>query len=210
MAATKAADECQAGIIGYTTTYGTSTPAEFVSEPLKANATIGGPSTFTFYFVDEAQPVFGAYGTGSITYALDAITQDGITIGVAGGDLSEGLITGPTPTKSEYPLVIPGTELPAGSKLRLQLFVSCFCTSTNRMLFGGEFADSGLRMGTGAFKAGATASVPKSSAPKPRVEGKKVLPATGVALSGLGYLLVIGAMALGIAGALMRRTYALG
>ena len=195
LAPTKNTAECQAGIVGYAVNYGVGTPAEFVSEPLKAPLTIGGESQFTFYLVSEAQPATGAYGTGAITYALDAITSDGKTLGVAGGDLAEGAVSGPTPSKSEYPLVIPPTAVPAGATLRLRLSVSCFCTSTTRFLYGGEFADAGLKTGIGSFKVGgATTGAPKpASAPKPVVKGEKQLPATGVGAPSMGYLFLLGA-----------------
>jgi serine protease AprX len=200
MAATKNTAECQAGIVGYGTTYGAGTPAEFSSEPLKAAITIGGPALLTIYLVDEAQPVFGAYGSGVISYTLDAITQGGDTIGVAGGDMEDGAVVAPTPSKSEFPFVIPATEVPAGATLRLQLRFSCFCSSTQRMLFGGEFADSGLRSGFGSLKAGgASIGAPKPApAPKPVVKGGPQLPATGVGGSALGYLLMLGASALAL------------
>ena len=66
LAPTKNTDECQAGYVGYAVNYGVGTPAEFVSEPLKAPLTIGGASQFTFYLVSEVQPATGAYGTGAI------------------------------------------------------------------------------------------------------------------------------------------------
>ena len=204
LATTKAAGECQAGLFGYPTSFGAGIPAEFVSEPLKAATTIGGPSLITLYLVDEAQPAFGAYGSGVVGYALDAITNEGETVGVGGGDLGAA-ITAPTPSRGEYKLVIPPTVVPAGSTLRLSFTLTCFCSSTTRMVFGGEYADAGITTGIGSFSASGSPSAP-APAPKPAVKGAKQLPATGVASSALGYLLVASAAALAFATRRSRRT----
>ncbi|MEX2554193.1 MAG: S8 family serine peptidase [Actinomycetota bacterium] len=194
LAPTPATTDCQAGIADYTTTYGVGTPAEFVSEPLKTTTTVGGLAKFTFYFAHESQPVLGAYGAGSITYALDAIATDGKTVGVAGGEVSDGAMAGPTPTRGEYPFVTPPTVVPAGSTLRLRFQVSCFCSGGMRMVYGGEFADSGITMGIGSLQASGTASAPKPApAAKAAVKGAKQLPATGVGTSAAGHLFMLGA-----------------
>jgi serine protease AprX len=207
LAPAKATDDCQAGMMGYAVNYGAGTPAEFTSEPLKAPMTIGGTGRFTLYLADEAQPVFGAYGTGAITYALDAVSPSGDVLGVAGGELEDGAVSGPTPTKNEYPLVVPPTMIPAGSQLRLRLQISCFCTSTMRMVYGGEFADAGFITGIGSFQVGgASTGAPKPApAPKPSVKDSKQLPATGVGAPSIGYLLLLGAAVIAFATRRARR-----
>ncbi len=208
MAPTKATGECQAGTMGYATNYGAGVPAEFVSEPFKAPVTIGGPSSFTLYLVDEARPAFDpVLSPGLISYALDAITEDGITIGVAGGDLADVAVSGPSVQKGEYPFDIPAAEIPAGATLRLRLQIAYVNSSATRMLFGGEFADSGIRFGIGALKAGSVGTgSSKPTVQKPVVKGEKHLPATGVGGSALGYLFLIGAGAGAFAVRSTRRT----
>jgi hypothetical protein len=164
----------------------------------------------SLYLVDEAQPAFGAYGSGALSYLLEAITEDDEALGLGGGELGAG-ITGPTATKSEYKFVIPPSEVPAGSRLRLTFTLSCFCSSTTRMVFGGEYGDAGIATGIGSFTAsGRSWAAPVEApapapAPKPAVKGTKQLPATGVGSSGLGYLLVASAAVLAFATRRSRR-----
>jgi len=76
------------------------------------------------------------------------------------------------------------------------------------MLFGGEYADSGIKTGIGSFQAagGAPTGAPKPApAPKPVVKGGSQLPATGVGASSLGYVLLLGAPAIAFATRRSRR-----
>jgi hypothetical protein len=174
----------------------------FTSDALKAATTLGGPAKFALYLVSEADPVMSVYGNGAISYALDALTAEGKTVAIAGADLAITADVTPTATKVEYPFVIPPTVVPAGAKLRLQLWLSCFCSSAARMVYGGDYADSGMVVGVGSIVSGASAPKP---APKPVVEGEKHLPATGVGTSTAAYLLVLATIAVGLTARRARR-----
>ena len=194
-APTKDTEQCQAGMMGYAVNHGANIPAEFISEPLKAATTVGGASKFALYLVTEAEPVTSAYGGGAISYALDALTADGKTLPIAGADLALSAKPSATPELSEYKFVVPATVVPAGAKLRLQLRVSCFCSSTQRMLYGGEYADAGMTVGVGSIVTGAPLP---PAVPRPVVKGRKELAATGVGTSVAAYLLLLGAIAIGL------------
>ncbi|MGH2728546.1 MAG: hypothetical protein ACRDKS_16370, partial [Actinomycetota bacterium] len=72
--------------------------------------------------------------------------------------------------------------------------------STMRFLYGGEYADAGIKTGFGSFQVGGAATgAPKPTpAPKPAVKGGKQLPATGVGTSTTGYLFLVGAAVLAL------------
>ena len=195
----KGTGDCHAGIVGYGVNYGAGIPAEFISEPLKTPLVVGGPSVMTLYLADSAQPAYSvAFGSG-ITYALDAVLPNDEAIGVAGGEMSKRAEVTPSATRGEYGFAIPPTAVPAGARLRLRLQFSGVYTSTMRMLYGGgEYADSGIVTGIGSITTGAASTgggakpAPKPK-PKPDVKGDDQLPATGVAASATGYLLLLGA-----------------
>ena len=204
MAPTKDTAECQAAPMGYATNYGAGGPAVFTSEALKATTTMGGPATFALYLVSEADVATDAYGDGAISYAFEALTADGKTIAIAGGDLAIPAEITATATRVDYAFVIPPTVVPAGSELRLELSVSCFCSSAARMLYGGDYADAGVIVGVGSIVTGASAPQPAPK-PKPVVKGGKQLPATGVGTSRAALVLLAGAIVIGLTARRMRR-----
>ena len=204
----KATGDCQAGHVGYAVNYGAGVPAEFISEPIKGQLVVGGPSVLRLYLADTAQPAWSVAFASGLTYTLDALAGDEV-IGVAGGEVDA--VVSPTGDAGEYKLVIPPTVVPAGARLRLQMSFSGVYTSTMRMLYGGDYADSGITMGIGSFQvAGAKGgSSAPSPAPQPAVKATKQLPATGVGSSGVASALLVGAAFLSLASARTRRTHSL-
>jgi serine protease AprX len=213
LAPTKSTAECQAGIMGYGVNFAAGIPAEFVSAPLKAPIVLGGPSVITLYLADAAQPVYDPIpdetSAPHITYALDAIDAAGEETGVSSGTIPSPALSGTSPVRGEYTLIIPPSVVPVGSTLRLRLQISAIYTSTMRMLYGGEYADAGIKTGVGSFTTGKAATGGSKPAPKPKpnpeAKGGKQLPATGVGASATGTFLLLVAAALVLATTRSRR-----
>lgn len=145
------ADEsCHAGTVGYLLNYGVGAPASFTSEPLALPTVIGGEAVLSTYLVTEAQPIYGLAFGSRLNYQLDALDEAGnVLLAVAGGELIP--MIGPTPTLGEMAFTVPVTAIPAGARLRLNMSFTGVYTSAMRLLWGGEFADSGLRLRTGSL-----------------------------------------------------------
>ncbi|MFP5307623.1 MAG: S8 family serine peptidase, partial [Gammaproteobacteria bacterium] len=146
--------DCHAGTVGYAVNYGLDVPAEFVSEPLAEAVTLGGAGMLKLWLVDTLQPLWSnAFGSG-LTYQLDAVDDAGETlVAISGGDIGAPIV-GAEPTLGEYALAVPPTEIPAGARLRLRTRISGVYTSTMRLLWGGDFADTGLQLTTGKLDSG--------------------------------------------------------
>jgi hypothetical protein len=124
---------------------------EFVSEPLHADVVVGGPATLRLTLVNEAEPVTSIPFLARMVVLLDAVSDDGtFVVGVSGSVVDTK--TGPKPGVGEYELAIPPVTVPAGSRLRLQLRISGFVDRTRdtmlRLLWGGEYAATGLDLTT--------------------------------------------------------------
>ena len=140
--------DCHAGTVGYLVNYGLGIPATFTSAPLEQDTVIGGDALLTLYLATEVYPIYSLAFSSSISYQLDALDSDGnllMAVG-AGEDLS---IVGATPEQGLYPFSLPPTTVPAGAQLRLQLNFSGVYTSAMRLVWGGDYADAGLRLTTG-------------------------------------------------------------
>jgi len=149
---------CHAGTVGYLVNYGLGTPAEFVSEPLAAAAMVGGQAALRLYLVDALQPIYSFAFGSSLAYQIDALDEAGtVLVAIAGGEFPGGAIAGAQPMLGEYLIELPPTALPAGARVRLQMRFSGVYTSTMRLVWGGEYAASGLTLPTGGLEPRAAA-----------------------------------------------------
>jgi serine protease AprX len=156
LTASTADADCSAGTMGYLVNYGLDAPAEFVSEPLVEATTLGGAGLLKLWLADALQPLWSNAFAATLSYQLDAIDDAGaVLVAVSGGDVSAPVV-GAQPTLGEYALALPPTEIPAGARLRLRLRISGIYTSTMRLLWGGEFADTGIQLTTGKLDSGDT------------------------------------------------------
>ncbi|MGJ8668489.1 MAG: S8 family peptidase [Oceanococcus sp.] len=142
---------CHAGTVGYLVNYGLSEPARFISEPISDATTLGGLAMLRIYLADTLETIYGLAFGSTLTYQLDAVDDAGqVLTPIAAGEVpSSELQVGSTATIGVHPLSIPATDLPAGSRIRLQMQFSGVYTSTMRLLWAGEFADAGLTLQTG-------------------------------------------------------------
>ncbi len=176
--------DCRAGTVGYALNYGAGIPAEFVSEPLASEQIIGGNAMLGTWLATEVQPVYSAAFGSRLTYAIDAVDDNGnVILALAGGDLIP--LIGPTPTFSDLAFQVPTTTVPAGARLRLQMSFSGVYTSAMRLVWGGDYGDAGLLLQTGSLKSRA-ADVAATT--QPAADGQTYGGALG-ALGGLFLLL---------------------
>lgn len=184
---TAAADSgCHAGTVGYAVNYGASIPAEFVSEPLAADTVFGGIAEVAYYLADSSgDAAAGAGLIADMTYGLDAVDEAGeVIMAIAGGTIVDGGVASASPVYNAYPLEIPTTAVPAGARLRLRMQFSGVYSSSMRMLWGGEFSDSGLRLQT----AGGAQQAPKTGASTAAVAGSlPLLTLVGLLLLGISW-----------------------
>lgn len=156
--------QCQAGTVGYAVNYGASLPAEFVSEPLAADLSIGGIAELRYYLADASGDAAAGGGLiADVDYALDAIDDSGnVLTAIAGGSIVDGGQASADPVFSAYPLEIPAASVPAGARLRLRLTYSGVYSSSMRLIWAGDYSDAGLTLqtagGSGDSKLGDTRS----------------------------------------------------
>lgn len=160
---------CHAGTVGYAVNYGASLPAEFVSEPLASDTTVGGVAELRYFLADASGDAAASGGLiADVDYALDAIDEAGnVLTAIAGGSIVDGGRAAADPVYSAYPLDIPAAHVPAGARLRLRLTYSGVYSSSMRLLWAGEYRDAGLTLQT----AGAAADGSKQGSQSGAVAG---------------------------------------
>ena len=156
MGGTAAADTCTTGVVGWAVSYGLEIPATFTSPALPSPVVVGGPSKVTLWLADPAAAVWTGAFASRVGYVLDAVAPDGTATSLAAGDM-ERKIDGPDevraePTRADYAFTVSPAAVPAGSRFRLKLSFSGAYASGLRMLFGGDYADSGLTLGVGRME----------------------------------------------------------
>ena len=140
--------DCGAGTVGYAVNYGAGIPAELVSEPFAAETAVGGQATIRFYLADAFADASSAGGRiADMDYQIDAIDDAGeVLSAIAGGTVVDAGLAAPTPVFSEWVVDVPSATVPAGARLRLRMQFTGVYSSTMRMLWSGDFAESGLTL----------------------------------------------------------------
>lgn len=147
-----ATGQCHAGVVGSATTNAADLPAEFTSAPFPEPVTFGGIGVLALYLADTAQPLYSPAAKSSISYTLSAVDAAGAVTRLAEGTANPEVQAGPTPTRGEYLFETRPVDVPAGSRLQLQLRFSGLYTSTMRLVYGGPYADSGMALVTGTYR----------------------------------------------------------
>ncbi len=146
--------DCRAGTVGYTANFAPliGAPASFTSEPLAQDRLFGGDGQFRLVLTDALQPVWSLAFSSSLDYQIDAVNDAGELITpIASGSFDGGTIAGSGATLGEYPISVPPTAVSAGQRIRLQVWITGVYSSTARLLWGGDYADSGLSLSFGEW-----------------------------------------------------------
>ncbi|MGH9039649.1 MAG: S8 family serine peptidase [Acidimicrobiia bacterium] len=141
------------------------TPPRFVSEPLAAPVTLGGPATVRVWVQGASEVVQGLISGELVEVAAD---EKETVLGAIPAQVKLGASASePLMTEAPLELVKPVT-VPAGSRLALTLGVSFIGTSAHTLYFDSDEFPSGLRLTTGRLESAPTC---RPEAPEPPEDG---------------------------------------